>query len=543
MGYDWQQLLSTAAAELQRLQQRLEELEAKVHGLIEDNRQLREQLLQLTGRESGDGPTAWQAPDVVPPEPPVPPAGAQEEGNTFEPVQIDLSKLFCGQLTYESTDQTRETARRDSEIGESGAAHRGRADVRSWIVTDDELPLIEQSCRLKAEACLWAEERQQLLQQPDTHRADIETRDRELIARARQLTDCYLWMCHHSATSRGERGEWLRLAACYEVLANSLALVHQMLKHQTLKEDQPSEWLTAVLEVVAEAQSALRVAVTRLGGPSPDHDQTRVFNWLRNFAAERQIFISRYMRLDDPADPRQMPHLYVRLALLREQFEEYHRKLVIRRKLLDRVRYKLTQLEHATAANQLYIWQTIAQDVDELVRAGLPPSDVNLRELLLPHHEQFPELAGMPRGFQLAVREIDRYLASLSEQVEEPLTLTDEMVNRVASRLEGWAVVLIGGDHRPFAATALLQAFRLAELYWVDTKSHESTASFEPFIARPDVVLVLLAIRWSSHSYGEVQEYCRRYDKPLVRLPGGYNPRQVAAQIIQQCGIRLGIVG
>lgn len=533
MGFDWQQLLSAAAAELQRLQQRLEELEARVQGLIEENRQLREQLLPLTGAEPTGCPTASPAANAVLLEQPMLPPGAQEENHSSEALVIDPSKLFRGQLAYASTDQTPGVGP-ESESVESGAAHRGRADVSWWIVKDDELPLIEQRCRLKAKACFWAEERQRSLQQPDSHGAEVETRGRELIAQARQIADCYLWMCHHVTTSPVDRGEWSRLAACYEVLAESLALVQHM-----LKEEPPSERLAAVLEVVAEAQSALRVAVTQLGCSSPDHDQTRVFNWLRRFAAEKQLFLPRYMRLDDPADPRQMPRLYARLATLRQQVEDYHRRQVNRRKLLSRVRYKLTQLEDATTDDQIYIWQTIAQDIDELVRGGLPPSDVNLRELLLPYHESFPELAGMTSGFQLVVREIDRYLASLPEQLEEQAVSPDGTIELVASRLAGRAVVLIGGDRRPHAAEALQKAFQLADLYWIETRSHESTGSFEPFVARPEVVLVLLAIRWSSHSYGEVQEFCRRYDKPLVRLPGGYNPRQVAVQIREQCGLRL----
>ena len=46
-------------------------------------------------------------------------------------------------------------------------------------------------------------------------------------------------------------------------------------------------------------------------------------------------------------------------------------------------------------------------------------------------------------------------------------------------------------------------------------------------MAVPEVALVLLAIRWSSHDYDSVRTYCDQYGKPLVRLPGGYNANQV----------------
>ncbi|WP_154673818.1 hypothetical protein [Singulisphaera acidiphila] len=79
----------------------------------------------------------------------------------------------------------------------------------------------------------------------------------------------------------------------------------------------------------------------------------------------------------------------------------------------------------------------------------------------------------------------------------------------------------------------------LKELFWIETKEHQSIAAFEPAIARPDVALVLLAIRWSSHAFGDVKPYCERQGKLLVRLPGGYSPNQVAAQILAQCSEHL----
>jgi hypothetical protein len=38
---------------------------------------------------------------------------------------------------------------------------------------------------------------------------------------------------------------------------------------------------------------------------------------------------------------------------------------------------------------------------------------------------------------------------------------------------------------------------------------HESINKFEPYVARTEVSLVLLAIRWSSHSFGEVKGFCK----------------------------------
>jgi hypothetical protein len=119
-------------------------------------------------------------------------------------------------------------------------------------------------------------------------------------------------------------------------------------------------------------------------------------------------------------------------------------------------------------------------------------------------------------------------------------TLPTARVGEAARLLSGKSVVLIGGNPHPNSHAALKAALGLKELVWIETRVHESIDKFEPYIARSDVALVLLAIRWSSHSFGEVKRFCDRYDKPIVRLPGGYNPHQVAAQILAQCSKQLG---
>ena len=113
-------------------------------------------------------------------------------------------------------------------------------------------------------------------------------------------------------------------------------------------------------------------------------------------------------------------------------------------------------------------------------------------------------------------------------------------VREAARLLSGRSIVLIGGLRRPEAQRSLTSALGLRELSWIETKEHQSITAFEPTIARPDVALVLLAIRWSSHAFGDVKQYCDRHGKPLVRLPGGYSPNQVAVQILSQCSEKLG---
>jgi hypothetical protein len=99
--------------------------------------------------------------------------------------------------------------------------------------------------------------------------------------------------------------------------------------------------------------------------------------------------------------------------------------------------------------------------------------------------------------------------------------------------------VIIGGELRPLRQEAIKTALRLKDLIWIKADDIRSTTELENHVARPEVAVVLLAIRWSPHSFGDVIRYCDRHGKPLVRLPRGYHPRQVASQILAQCGDRL----
>ena len=105
-------------------------------------------------------------------------------------------------------------------------------------------------------------------------------------------------------------------------------------------------------------------------------------------------------------------------------------------------------------------------------------------------------------------------------------------VRRVAARLQNRVVIIIGGERKPHGCDALKSAFRLNDLIWISTREHGSPGQLEDYVARQDVAAVLLAICWTSHSYGAVKDFCRKHGKVFVRLPSGYNPNQVAHQLL-----------
>ena len=184
-------------------------------------------------------------------------------------------------------------------------------------------------------------------------------------------------------------------------------------------------------------------------------------------------------------------------------------------------------------------WRCITV-VDEIVSEGVPPSNREIRELLLPIIDELPAWDEFPHRFRLVLREIDRYLGARVAPTRSPVVHepSDE-VKAAARLLGGTSIVLIGGNRRREAQESLRRALALKDLIWIETKEHQAVGTFEPLIARADVALVLLAIRWSSHAFGDVKTLCDQHGKLLVRLPGGYNPNQVAAQVLLQSSAQL----
>jgi hypothetical protein len=245
------------------------------------------------------------------------------------------------------------------------------------------------------------------------------------------------------------------------------------------------------------------------------------------------------MQLDRPADPGNWENLSARIQDRHSALQEARKKAIRERKQLQKIRHKLSVIAKAPQSDHGDDWRVLVDTVEELIAGGLPPSNKELRELLLPVIDLLPEDIETPKGFNLVLREIDRFLSISPCQRHVPVQEWTPAVQEAAQLLGGRSAVLIGGDRRPHAQMALQEALQLKDLYWVPTREHQSVASFESYVARPDVAVVLLAIRWSSHSFGEVKRFCDTYGKPLVRLPYGYNPNQVASQILGQCGDRL----
>ena len=401
-------------------------------------------------------------------------------------------------------------------------------------ITDADLPAILARCRLKAEGVRWAALRRRRLDQGADFRDEVAPKDREILDRARTLVDCYLWMNTPDFFPPQDPARIEDAAAGFEAVAAAVELIRGL-----LDASRPDEALfEKALDLLAEAQSALRVAVARLDDRE-DKDQYRAYQWLKATTAREQIYVRRHMRIGDPADPARLPAVFAEIDATDEAFQRSRRGEKRRKSGLGKLRYHAKLVEQGTTAE--IHWPKVAEAVDELVASGIPASNPEIREALLPIiDESMPEALTMTAGFALALREVDRFLATQeAAPADAALRAPSAEVAEVARLLGGRSVVMIGGSRRPGAIAALEAAFGLRGLIWPETREHQSIEPFRPLIARPEVALVLLAIRWSNHSFGDLKRDCDIHGKPLVRLKAGYNPNQVAAQVLAQCGEQL----
>lgn len=141
---------------------------------------------------------------------------------------------------------------------------------------DAELPTIEAHLRLKADGARWAANRRRLMDRKADFREEIAPNDRALSDRSRALPDCHLWMNTASAPEPVDPSRWDEVASGFDTAAEGVALIRAMLADPTRDRDD----FAHALDLLAEAQSAVRAVVDRVGG-SPDPDQYRAYEWLR----------------------------------------------------------------------------------------------------------------------------------------------------------------------------------------------------------------------------------------------------------------------
>lgn len=308
-----------------------------------------------------------------------------------------------------------------------------------------------------------------------------------------------------------------------------------------------------ILEVVAHAASTARAGLTTLRQtPFSDNDvESLVQLCTSHLPQDRPLPPS-----TSSGEPFNLAAFLERIAAIRTGIRDQIKQEAAPQQALKKLDYHLRQLKENPHEAESHA-PSICTAIQGFVEAGRPISD----RALAATFGSLDNIEVLPRG----VRE-DPLCAQVIALLTDPSAaagvdcddggdddgdgddtestqgraLTPE-VRAVRAALRGKRVVMIGGDERPNSRRAIREAFELSELVWVATRSHQPHDRLIRPIQNPDTAVVLLLIRFASHSYGEMSKVCEDCGKPFVRVPGGYSTNSIAQAIIEQAGQRLGI--
>jgi hypothetical protein len=405
------------------------------------------------------------------------------------------------------------------------------------ITEEIDLQLVARRARVKAEAVRWATERRKRTKDGTWSREDVDAGYQALIGKAKALPDCYLWMLAPDRWLPEDAG-MEQIAAAFDNLALAIEIELSVPAGGAADEDFRAD----MLALIAECQSALRASLLDLSDPVEDRDQDKTFHWLKHTTRTRQVFVSRHMRVDDPAQPTDWYERGRRLVAKQDELAEAQRQARERTQALSKLRYHARRIQDSElGAEPPEDWKRVFDTADRLIALGVKASSKEIRDLVLTIVDRVPEGLTPSAGWEQVDRHVDEFLAlQETEQVEQrPVRQRSAEVEAAANVLRGRRVVLIGGHERPRSREALVRELELGDLKWITSREHESLDAFEPDVTHPSTDVVILMIRWCSHSYGGVKKFCDDHGKLFVRLPGGYSPNQVAAQVLQQVGDRL----
>jgi hypothetical protein len=443
--------------------------------------------------------------------------------------------------TPEGIIHARRSALEPAEPNADGAA----PDLANWENDEIDLALIEKRARLKAESCRVVIARRAAAGDPLRERGLVD-RLNELIREGKSLPNCFLWAFWREREQPPDE-TLATIAACYDSLAETVGLVNEF---ETAENRVRPEEMKEAFQLLAEGNSALRVALLDSWLTAPDRDQDEAHAWIRRETERRRIFVPRHMRLDDPADPGLAADLTQRVRAARTRFRERSNRDAEARNFFGRIAYHARRIADGALIDESHDWHRIADAADSLLDLGVPPTDTRFRDVLPtsiaracpPPYSQRPEV----RRVLDAVLAREGVMNGASEPNptdagDEPETESwSQRVLAARDMLRRGSIVIIGGEPRPEAIIRFKRAFDLDHVEWVYLTEHGSGEPMRAPIGRSSTRLVVVIVRLAGHLHvEEAVDFARAAGKPVVLLKAGYNPEQIAEAIHEQASRQL----
>ncbi len=253
--------------------------------------------------------------------------------------------------------------------------------VNLWKTED--IDQLEKRLCLKIEASRWALERDRLLKMSADFQTEIEPRDHALLSRARELTNCYLWMNNPETAPVIATDTYEMLADAYSAAAACVTFMRELISlvDRSPKSEILSRILRDALYITATAQSALRRVTYDVSGRE-DQDQIRIHRWLTYLTKRYSIYVNRHMKKDSLAPKERIYVIPEYIERLRREVEKLGQRQKILTDGFRRVQYHAGRIQTQNGGD--YDWLKIIETVDELVDAGIPANDKRFDEILRP---------------------------------------------------------------------------------------------------------------------------------------------------------------
>lgn len=423
-----------------------------------------------------------------------------------------------------------------------------------------DLNLISERARLKAEGVRWAWTRERRIHAGADFMREIQPNDQSLVHRAKALSNCYMWMNDPFGPRLTDQHQMETLAGCFETLAESVALVKEVMPDRHKQPDLVKQALT----YMAQSQSALRMIVRQVYDRD-DQDQMESYQWLRRITQVERIYLSRYMRLDDPADPNDWVMIHEAVTRIEQQLDETRRTNTEIKKQIRKLAYETSQIAHLPADLALPRWEIVFTTIEDLLDFGTPPSHPDMINPLLhiapsiPEEVEVPDSCATVWNYVVNVleekKQAEESTKSLRSRIEPGLrSVTQSLKTRstdlpetpeidsttlIKDQLRGRSIVLVSGEVREPARRALEKELELKELVWFSLSGPEDMMDLKAEISSPDVVLVMVSPKAAEKAREDLIKVCESAGKPLVRLSIGYGPSTVLSAIVNQASERL----
>lgn len=408
-----------------------------------------------------------------------------------------------------------------------------------------DLERISARCRIKAVSC-----RHQILRQNQERDTPEEFESRlkmnDLIAQAKAIPDCFLWMFFRKGLPTSD--EQLELIArCYEAMIDAADLCHAI---EPIDYWPDEDGVREALQLLSTTSSALRVSLEDTWLTQPDIDQNEVHQWLKLVTAEHRYHVRQHMQLNDPADPRvDAPAAQQRARELFSLLNEQRTRRERAEQLLKKALYHAQKVRDAAESPYAedppdHDCQKVNEAVSALV--ALDPQGIAgmIRELAavaLP--EAFPD-GIVPHEALVAAAAQNTSAAKpkpqpANEDVPQGRSWSDDVL-RVRKLFGGGQIVVIGGEPRRDAIERMIDAFELDGVEWPELTEHGSAEPMRAPISNPNTRLVVVIIKLTGHEHADrARDFAKQASVPLVHLPAGYNPEQIAAEALNQASSQL----